>query len=162
MSTGHVAARPCAAGASRRGHNGHVPRGRSGEPAGGTGTTTDRNAASLGWYVMQGFAITTGRPLDDRFGDLALRKLAVPFTRITGKNPQLLARFVFSLTCLLWVVGPAIGGGYTKDLLGNGLQMLVTLFLLWLGLRLSWQIGQTRDSFPEQVISILLGVSCSK
>src|ERR1019366_3343687 len=90
------------------GHNGHVPQGRSGERAGGTGATTDRNVALLGWCAMQGFAITTGRPLDDRFGDLALQKLAVPFTRITGKSPQLLARFVFSLTCLLWVVGPAI------------------------------------------------------
>jgi hypothetical protein len=89
---------------------------------------------------MQGFAITTGQPFDDRIGDLVLRRLAVPFTRITGKMPQLLARFIFSLTCVLWVVGPAIGGGYTKDLLGNGVQMLVTLLLLWFGLRLSWQI----------------------
>jgi len=89
---------------------------------------------------MQGFAITTGRPVDDRIGDFALHKLAAPFTKVTGKSPQLLARFIFSLTCLLWVVGPAFGGGYTKDLLGNGLQMLVTLLLLWLGLRLSWQI----------------------
>jgi hypothetical protein len=107
---------------------------------------------------MQGFAITTGRPLDDRFGDLALQKLAVPFTRITGKSPQLLARFVFSLTCLLWVVGPAIGGGYTKDLLGNGLQMVVTLFLLWLGLRLSWQIeglarGCDANNVPVELLA---------
>jgi hypothetical protein len=107
---------------------------------------------------MQGFAITTGRPLDDRFGELALHKLAVPFTRITGKSPQLLARVVFSLTCLLWVVGPAIGGGYSKDLLGNGLQMLVTLFLLWLGLRLSWQIeglarGVDADNVPVELLA---------
>jgi hypothetical protein len=107
---------------------------------------------------MQGFAITTGRPLDDRFGELALHRLAVPFTRITGKSPQLLARFIFSLTCLLWVVGPAIGGGYSKDLLGNGLQMVVTLFLLWLGLRLSWQIeglarGCDANNVPVELLA---------
>jgi hypothetical protein len=107
---------------------------------------------------MQGFAITTGRPLDDRFGDLALHKFAVPFSKITGKSPQLLARLIFSLTCLLWVVGPAIGGGYSKDLLGNGLQMLVTLFLLWLGLRLSWQIeglarGCDANNVPVELLA---------
>jgi hypothetical protein len=107
---------------------------------------------------MQGFAITTGQPLDDRFGDMALHRLAVPFTRITGKSPQLLARFIFSLTSLLWVVGPAIGGGYTKDLLGNGFQMIVTLFLLWLGLRLSWQIeglarGCDANNVPVELLA---------
>jgi hypothetical protein len=106
---------------------------------------------------MQSFAITTGRPLDDRFGDMALHRLAVPFTKITGKSPQLLARFIFSLTCLLWIVGPAIGGGYTKDLLGNGVQMVVTLFLLWLGLRLSWQIeGLARGCDAKNVPAELL------
>ena len=110
---------------------------------------------------MQGFAITTGRPIDDRIGDLALHKLAAPFTKITGKSPQLLARFIFSLTCLLWVVGPAFGGGYTKDLLGNGLQMVVTLFLLWLGLRLSWQIeglarGCDADNVPVDLLAVAL------
>jgi hypothetical protein len=107
---------------------------------------------------MQGFAITTGRPLDDRFGDMALRGLAVPFTRVTGKSPQLLARFIFSLTCVLWIVGPAIGGGYAKDLLGNGVQMIVTLFLLWFGLRLSWQIeglarGADANNVPIELLA---------
>jgi hypothetical protein len=107
---------------------------------------------------MEGFAITTGRPLDDRFGQVTLRRFAVPFTKLTGKSPQLLARFIFSLTCLFWVVGPAIGGGYTKDLLGNGVQMLVTLFLLWLGLRLSWQIeglarGCDANNVPVELLA---------
>jgi hypothetical protein len=107
---------------------------------------------------MEGFAITTGRPLDDRIGGETLRRLAVPFTRITRKSPQLLARFIFSLTCLLWIVGPAIGGGYTKDLLGNGVQMVVTLFLLWLGLRLSWQIeglarGCDANNVPVELLA---------
>jgi hypothetical protein len=107
---------------------------------------------------MQGFAITTGQPVDDRLGDVTLRRLAVPFTRITGKSPQLLARFIFSLTCLLWVVGPAIGGGYRKDLLGNGVQMAVTLLLLWLGLRLSWQIeglarGCDANNVPVELLA---------
>jgi hypothetical protein len=130
----------------------------AGERTGGAGATTGPDVASLGLEPMQGFAITTGRPLDDRFGDLALRKLAVPFTRITGKSPQLLARFVFSVTCLLWVVGPSIGGGYSKDLLGNGLQMVVTLLLLWLGLRLSWQIeglarGCDANNVPVELLA---------
>ena len=125
---------------------------------GESGPTTGRDGASVGLEPMQGFAITTGRPLDDRFGDLALHKLAVPFSKITGKSPQLLARLIFSLTCLLWVVGPAIGGGYSKDLLGNGLQMLVTLFLLWLGLRLSWQIeglarGCDANNVPVELLA---------
>lgn len=107
---------------------------------------------------MEGFAITTGRPLDDRIGAVTLHRLAVPFTKITGKSPQLLARFIFSLTCLFWVVGPAVGGGYTKDLLGNGVQMLVTLFLLWLGLRLSWQIeglarGCDANNVPVELLA---------
>jgi hypothetical protein len=107
---------------------------------------------------MEGFAITTGRPLDDRIGSVTLRRLAVPFTRLTRKSPQLLARFIFSLTCLFWVVGPAIGGGYRKDLLGNGVQMLITLFLLWLGLRLSWQIeslarGSNANNVPVELLA---------
>jgi hypothetical protein len=107
---------------------------------------------------MQGFAITTGRPIDDKIGDMVLRGLAVPFSKVTGKSPQLLARLTFSVACLLWVVGPAIGGGYTKDLLGNGVQMLVTLLLLWLGLRLSWQIeglarGVRADNLPIELLA---------
>jgi hypothetical protein len=107
---------------------------------------------------MQGFAITTGQPFDDRIGAATLRRLAVPFTRIPGKPPLLLARFIFSVTCLLWVAGPAIGGGYAKDLLGNGVQMLVTLLLLWLGLRLSWQIeslasGCNADNVPVELLA---------
>jgi hypothetical protein len=121
-------------------------------------TTAEGNPRSLGLLLMQGFAITTGRPFDDRIGELALRRFAVPFVSLTGKTPQLLARFIFSLTCLLWVVGPAFGGGYTKDLLGNGVQMLVTLLLLWLGLRLSWQIeglaaGCDANNVPVELLA---------
>jgi hypothetical protein len=107
---------------------------------------------------VQGFAITTGKPIDDRIGSLALRGLAIPFTRATGKTPQLLARGIFSVTCLLLLAGPASGGGYARDMLGNGINMLIILLLFWMGLKLSWQIeslarGCDVDRVPFELLA---------